>query len=731
MNRYGKLIAATLLAGLGATLPTGAHVLSPSARMLADRLKNGLPAARFDSESRSATDYGENIVGAYVMLDDNKAIEALEALGVRMHHDHGVFYTASIPVSAIEQAGATSGVRYIATGNRVTLLNDYNREACGVDLVHSNSYNALPGPFTGKDVVVGMIDIGIEYNHTAYRDANGNLRIKAVWNQRKTGGTPPAAFGYGTEYTSPEELRRAAYDTAREFHGGHTTGTAAGSDRSTSFYGVAPDAEIVFVSLDQENSTGVADAIRYIFDYADKVGKPCVINMSLGDHIGPHNGTSPLDIMIDNLVGPGRIIVGACGNEGLVRLHASETFTAEDRQLKSMLTKAENTQHNMHYIDVWGTEESDIKVSLCVVNSLKGNIIHQTKAVDTSEEGSRVFDFLPLADYGIAANVDITGERNPINGQPHVQVQCQVTEANTGRLMGIIVEGEKGQTVNLWSFGSNEFSSNGKKGWTDGTTAGTVGEIGGTAKRIISVGSYDARDRLDWVSGGYSLVAESGNYEQGKRSVFSSCGPTADGRTVPNVLAGGNPVVSAFNKYYLTVAGATQEQIEYTTNGMVKSDDGMSYYYIYNIGTSMSAPFVAGTVALMLEANPMLSPEDVREIIMATATQEDFMGTMPNNEYGSGRINSLECVKKAVSFSGTDSAMADSLKSDIRVWTEKPSVCVAFTGAARDRADVWSASGSHIGSFPVESGINTIDASGWGHGVFLVRIGKSTFKVCL
>ena len=71
-------------------------------------------------------------------------------------------------------------------------------------------------------------------------------------------------------------------------------GTAAGADKSSSFYGMAPDADIVFVSFAEEN-TNIADAIKYIFDYADKVSKPCVINMSLGSHYGPHDGTSYLD----------------------------------------------------------------------------------------------------------------------------------------------------------------------------------------------------------------------------------------------------------------------------------------------------------------------------------------------------------------------------------------------------------------------------------------------------
>ena len=130
-------------------------------------------------------------------------------------------------------------------------------------------------------------------------------------------------------------MLNVVYDSSSEYHGAHTMGIAAGGDMKSKYYGVAPDADIVFVSF-KSDDTNIADAIKYIFDYADKVDKPCVINMSLGQHIGPHNGTSFLDRLIDESTGPGRIIVGAAGNEGNVRLHTSKTFTADDTQLKSM-----------------------------------------------------------------------------------------------------------------------------------------------------------------------------------------------------------------------------------------------------------------------------------------------------------------------------------------------------------------------------------------------------------
>lgn len=674
----------------------------------------------------------DTVVNAYVMFDNGNALARLEALGVRIRADHGTFATASIPASVLRDASEVEGVTHIALGNEVTLLSDYGREICGVDEVHSNLDNTLPRPYKGEGIVIGMIDTGVEFAHNAFRYTDGTgLRIKRVWNQKSSRGQAPEGFGYGSEYTTAESILALTYDTPFEYHGTHTMGIAAGADMKSKYYGVAPEAELVYVAFNDDD-TCLPDAIKYIFDYADNVGKPCVINMSLGQHMGPHNGTSLLDRYIDSVTGSGRIIVGAVGNEGNRRLHASETFTESDTRLKTMLRFSEDSNTRLHYLDIWGTEGTQMKVSLCVAQSLKGKIVAQTPVFDTADENASIIDAaFTIKNVGVDAYISINGEISPLNGQPHVMVECEVDDVTEGRVLGVIVDGSPGQTVHMWNYARNEFASNGKSGWTDGTLEGTAGEIGGTARNIISVGSYDARNSITWIDGATSNMLNIDlPYSQNHRSYFSSCGPTADGRIVPDVLAPGFPVISAINKHAYNNMG--QDLSLYTCEA-TRDAEGVRYYYSYQMGTSMSAPFVAGTVALMLEANPDLTPQDVREIIASTSKTNGFMGTLPNNYYGNGFLNSLGCVAAAVERAGVSIPCIDQAPR-AKAWADGTGNLI-IAAAQGSTAQIYSVSGALLASFTMSAQLETVDASVWGNGIVIVKIldgnSSQTIKVAL
>ena len=730
---YTKLFVSALL--LMGAMSVSADKLSPDTRI---RLQE-----RAKMMTTNSTDAEKPSIKVFIAFEPGFDPANLEIEGVEVQSVFDKLATANVSRAAIDQLNLMDGVRYIQIASEVQLRNNFGRRDLHVEEVH-RAEGGLKESYTGKGVVVGIIDTGVEFGHHAFYNEDGTeLRIRRVWMQNTNSGTPPEGYTYGNELTTESEMLVKAYDTASEYHGSHTMCTAAGGrdknclgvdGKVTKYYGMAPDADIVFVSFKNSDNTTIADGIKYIFDYADEVGKPCVINMSLGAHHGPHDGTSYLDQIIDELSGPGRIIVGACGNEGEARMHCSKTFTEAETSMKTLLTFNPSVSHNYQYVDIWGTPGSNLKLNMAVFNSLKGQTVNKSNEFNTAVSTDPIIYYTYLEEVGIEMDAVIYGEINPENNAPHIWIQAGITNAGEGRMPGLIIEGDPGATVHMWNEGQHEFSSNNKKGFTNGDNQYTVGEIGGTANSIITVGSYDGRDSLLFDHGTkYAMMADlvsTEMYTQYRHSVFSSYGPTADGRTVPHILAPGMPVISALNRYAVDANQLVSVNSDYTTD-----PSGRNYYYVYNMGTSMSAPHVAGIVALMLQANPDLTPAEARQFITETADTWADMGEIPNNAWGWGRINALECVKRVVAMNGLQSVSDVAVDTDAtQVWSENGTLNVS-TPAVGATLRVYSLSGMLINETVLNDTFTTIDASKWGHGLFVAEVAaessRRSFKVSL
>ncbi len=133
-----------------------------------------------------------------------------------------------------------------------------------------------------------------------------------------------------------------------------------------------------------------------------------------------------------------------------------------------------------------------------------------------------------------------------------------------------------------------------------GPGEGTIGAPG-CARRVITVGASTDHDQV---------------------ALFSSRGPTADGRTKPDVCFPGEGIVAA--------------RAQGTHMGTP-----VDAYYTAASGTSMATPHCAGAVALLLEAEPHLSPEEVKRRLMETAVD---LGLEPNIQ-GAGRGDIFAAVE--------------------------------------------------------------------------------------
>ena len=214
------------------------------------------------------------------------------------------------------------------------------------------------------------------------------------------------------------------------------------------------------------------------------------------------------------------------------------------------------------------------------------------------------------------------------------------------------------------------------------------------------------------------------------RSLFSSIGPTADGRIKPDVAAPGAGIVSAESSYALT--------FDKDNSVAVSTDsEGHSFYYTMNLGTSMASPFVAGTVALWLQADPTLTPDKVREIINSSSRHDSYTGdALPNNYWGAGKIDAYAGLLLAAKNGGieNDSEM-DQL---FRITTDRAqrSIQVFFAETAETASvAIYNSLGQQVAAQRLSHSGENINLNSASHGTYILRLTKGdsvqTIKIML
>lgn len=586
--------------------------------------------AKFSAESRSKLEWNVStrsqvLFKALVKVDSSFNKDICEELGVNVI---SVFSNDIIGVEASEDAlyrlAEHDMVYRIEVSRNSNVSTDTARESGHVSEVHDGE--TLPYGFTGKNVVVGIIDSGFDVNHPAFKNDKGELRVERFWNQMS-----------GRLLVSPDEIIKEGTDNDTQYHGTHVANIAAGSyfgkvDNSSSttiernpYYGVAYDSKLVLVGSTLED-VDILNGIKYVFDYADTLGLPAVVNISLNYPYGPHDGTSLFDKAVDAMVGPGKILVGASGNDAKLRTHASIDLSSEK---SSGMTCFVPSAYEKNTIEVWGNAP-DMSVKIDITDD-SGVSLWNCQV----QKNDGVFSVPENLNHTSDASISFKTELyNNVRRMYHVSLNKINLK---GYILRITVSGEP-QHVDLWSDqNSGKFSNQGFSDCVDYDNSSTIGELGGTGKRIISVGNYTTRNK--WINYSGKQQSMTLEYPLGKINYTSSMGPTPDGRIKPDVSAPGTMILSAVSSYsdYYKENGA-KTAAKYSV-------DGKDYFWGELTGTSQASPFVAGVVALWLEANPNLTPEGVLDIIRKTSVKDTYTGDVPNNTYGYGKINALEGIK--------------------------------------------------------------------------------------
>lgn len=118
---------------------------------------------------------GVQMVEGFVVLADGADMTDVEFAGATVVNKAGNVIVVRMPIDAIEQISELESVERVEITQPVKLYNDVAREVTNVDAVHSGT--GLTSSFTGEGVIVGIVDSGIDFNHIAFKDEDGNTRI--------------------------------------------------------------------------------------------------------------------------------------------------------------------------------------------------------------------------------------------------------------------------------------------------------------------------------------------------------------------------------------------------------------------------------------------------------------------------------------------------------------------------------------------------------------------------
>ena len=579
-------------------------------------------------------------VNTFLLLNSNCSIDDIDDLPILINPGNKGVITALIPLDGFEIVITNDCVKYLDIGVPFESTLDEARNLTNVDLVHSGS--GLDSSYDGSGVIVGIIDEGFDFTHPTFRDTNGDSKINRVWIQGDNTGVSPSGYNYGSEYIGGTQILTKQKDMDDKSHGTHVAGMATGSGidgGGDSFKGMAYNSEIVLVSYNlptnqtrPNTNINVIDALNYLVNYANSINKPLVINMSFGTHFGPHDGSSILDQEIDNLVDEGIIVVGAAGNEGSRKIHVSSDFNLNE----SKFYFVENNGNQSTIIDVWGNANTDFNFSFNIYNMITDQWIDISSYVNTNTpiQGQELLSDIVDNDQWNISYI-VTSE---LNQKPRTFFTIDYSgdlSLNDGDIFVLEINAEN-TSIDSWctSLGfASKFENYGYTNVIDGDNNITLREIGGTANEIITVGAYSSKNNYNDFFGNnhdanfFTVI--------GEIAPFSSLGSTVDGRLKPDITAPGNTVVSSVSSFDTSYIASSSSVINGVTDG------SQEWWYATLEGTSMAAPVVTGIIALWLQGNPNLTPNDIKQLFDNTAIQDSFTGTSTNNIWGRGKIDAL------------------------------------------------------------------------------------------
>ena len=511
----------------------------------------------------------------------------------------GRYAIVTLPESMLDEYSRRPQIEFIEKPTRLYFEDLFSKEASCITQVQRNEPGNLR--LTGRGVLIGIVDSGVDYRHPAFLTADGKSRILRLWDQ-SIPGNPPEGYATGTEYTNEEinealslsvqEGRRLVPSEDVSGHGTAVLGVAAGSDfsRGAVNRGVAYESDLLVVKMGiprQDSfprTTELMQGVDYLVRQAIRLGRSIAINLSFGNNYGSHRGDSLLETYLDNVSGMGKnVICVGMGNNGNDALHTGGKLSPGEIQEIELGVGAFEPTLN---VQLWKNYEDEMEIYLEHPAGERVGPLFETLGAQRWQAGNTEL----LIYYGKPAPYHVTQEIY-VDFLPQDE-KTPYVDSGVWKII-LAARNIKNGEYFLWLPGGKTLNP--------GTAfylprpQGTL-TIPATARRVISVGAYDAR--------------------QNTYADFSGRGCRALPYPKPDLAAPGVDI-------YAPRPGGG---------------------YAAFTGTSFSTPFVTGAAALLMEwgiirrNDPYLYGEKLKAYLRRGAKALQGSEKLPNDLIGWGRL---------------------------------------------------------------------------------------------
>lgn len=578
--------------------------------------------------------------------------EAVRAHGGQVKMSMRDWVSARIPAAAVPALDAHPALRGIVFTLRPgQALNDSMRVKTGISRIQAGE-TPLPQAYDGAGVVMGIVDTGLDMDHPDLQHADGTTRVLHYWDHSyPVNGQTPPEFGYGRAWTKAviDAGNCPATDLDPGGHGTTVAGTAAGNGGQTGQHiGAAPASDLVIVATDLNADnwpSTVADGVKYVFDRAEDLGRPAVVNLSLGSYLGSHDGLDPAALFIDSMLNaaPGRAVVCAAGNSGCFPNYTLRMNVGADTNFTWIKTNSVNpfTGVPMAYIDLWAdtADMNDVWYSIGA-DRVAGAYAYRGRIPFRNVQGA-------LDTYVVDTLRSFSGNRLAVcstfatvrGGQYNLQIA--LIQPDSAAYWWRVMATGSGR-MDAWGnngFGGSEIVSLGlptvaqyppMARYVLPTIQRGIVDAWACSPEVITVANY--HNEVGYVACNNTNNSISGT--EGAITVCSSWGGTRNDAPKPDVAAPGDVTFSAAP---LPLISALQNG-----SGIFKlSQDCM---HVRAGGTSIASPAVAGAAALFLQKCPLATHTTIKQAILSTAFADGFTGAVPNLRFGLGKIDAFAAL---------------------------------------------------------------------------------------